>query len=752
MSVMLVTRRGFLGTLASAGAFVLGTRVLPLEALAREQFPQDAWEPNVYLALEPDGRALIIAHRSEMGTGIRTALPTVVAEELGADWERVEIVQALGDKKYGSQNTDGSCSIRDFYQPMREAGATARVMLERAAAAQWGVPADECRAENHFVVHQGSNRRLAFGELVAAARGLPVPEPAELRFKAPSEYRYVGKTMPVADLEAYVNGTGVFGMDAKIDGMIYAAILRPPVVGATLKSHDDSEALKVQGVTGTAVLDGLTFPVGMKPMGGVAVFATNTWAAFQGRNKLKAEWDAGVNGSYDTAAFKAEMQKTVASPQKVVRQAGDVDAAFAGAAKTVEAAYYTPMLSHSPMEPPVAVAKVTGDTVEIWAPTQNPQAVQDVVGEALGIPPTSVTCHVTLLGGGFGRKSFPDYCAEAALLSRQSGKPVKVVWSREDDIRSDFYHGECALYFKGALDGDNKPTAWLQRTTFPPIGSLYNADEQYGGGQLGMGFTDLPFRLDHLRVENGPSKAHVRIGWLRSVANVHHAFGIGSFVDEMAHAAGRDPIEFYLEALGPDRKLLDEMKAQGVELRGLSARPEFVPDTARLRHVIELVRDRSGWTGRQASKGHGWGFAAHRSFFSYIAVVAEVRVDERGQVAIPRVDIAVDCGRIVAPDRVRAQFEGAATFGASIALLGELTAKGGRVEQGNFNTYQVARIHQAPTITHVHIVDSDGAPAGVGEPGVPPMAPAICNAIFAATGTRVRDLPVKNTRLSGGTA
>ncbi|MGE3191371.1 MAG: molybdopterin cofactor-binding domain-containing protein, partial [Vicinamibacterales bacterium] len=527
MSVILVTRRGFLGTLASAGAFVLGTRVLPLEALTGGQVPLDAWQPNVYLALEPDGRALVIAHRSEMGTGIRTALPTVVAEELGADWGRVEIVQALGDKKYGSQNTDGSCSIRDFYEPMRQAGATARLMLERAAAARWGVPAGECRAENHEVVHQGSGRRLPFGDLVAAARGLPVPDAGELRYKSPAEYRYVGKTVPVVDLEGYVNGTGVFGMDARVDGMVYAAIVRPPVLGATLKSHDDTAALKVAGVSGTAVLDGLTYPVGMKPLGGVAVFASNTWAAFEGRKALKVEWDLGPNQAYESAAARAAMLDVVSKPQKVARQAGDVDAALQSAAKVVEAQYYTPMLSHAPMEPPVAVARVTGDTAEVWAPTQNPQAVQDVVGAALGIPPESVTCHVTLLGGGFGRKSFPDYCAEAALLARQAGKPVKVVWSREDDIRSDFYHGESALAFKAGLDGSGTITAWLQRTTFPPIGSIFNADEQYGGGQLGMGFTDVPFAIPNLRAENGPTRAHVRIGWLRSVANVHHAFGIG---------------------------------------------------------------------------------------------------------------------------------------------------------------------------------------------------------------------------------
>jgi isoquinoline 1-oxidoreductase beta subunit len=364
------------------------------------------------------------------------------------------------------------------------------------------------------------------------------------------------------------------------------------------------------------------------------------------------------------------------------------------------------------------------------------------VAAALGITETDVTCHVTLLGGGFGRKSFPDYCAEAAVISQKIGKPVQVVWTREDDIRHDFYHGECAMHMKGGLDAQGRPVAWLQRSVFPPIGSIFNAEEQYGGGQLNMGWTDVPFAIPHFRAENGPSPAHVRIGWLRAVANVHHAFGVQSFIDELAHLAGRDPIEFWLETLGAPRKLDAELKAQGYELRGIAARPEFVPDTARLRRVVELARDRSGWTTRKTSPGHGWGFAAHRSFFSYIATVVEVRVDDDGTVHVPRVDMAVDCGMIINPDRVIAQFEGAAVFGAGVALLGALTAEGGRIREANFHNYQVPRIHQAPLRTHVHIVETTEPPAGVGEPGVPPIPPAICNAIFAATGKRVRELPV----------
>jgi isoquinoline 1-oxidoreductase beta subunit len=742
-ALVTVTRRGFLGGLVTTSAFMLGCRLMPGGLVSETS--SGNWEPSVYLAIEPDGRVVIIAHRSEMGTGIRTVLPTIVADELEADWKQVSIVQALGDQKYGSQNTDGSCSIRDFYDAMRKAGATARTMLERAAAAGWNVPVEECRAQNHKIVHVPSKREASFGSLVAAASKLPVPATGELRFKSPSEYRYIGKDVPIVDLADLCNGRGTFGMDLKVPGMVYASIERPPVLGATLKSHDDSETKKVAGVEQTVVLEGITYPIGMKPVGGVAVIASNTWSAMRGRQRLKAEWDPGPHGTFNSATEKAEMIATAQRPQKVVRNGGDVDAAFAKATRVHEAQYYTPMLSHAPMEPPVAVASVQGGKAEIWAPTQNPQAVQEVVGAALGIRPADVTCHVSLLGGGFGRKSFPDYCAEAALLSRKIGKPVKVVWSRQEDLQSDFYHTASALYMKAALDAKGKPTAWLQRTVFPPIGSISDANEQYGGSQLSMGWTDVPFDIPNFRAENGPAKAHVRVGWLRSVANIYHAFAVQSFIDELAHAAKRDPIEYSLEALGADRKL--DLEAQGVEFQGPEGTSEFAPDTARLRRVIELVAERSGWANRKPTKNHAWGFAAHRSFLSYIATVVEVSIDDQGAIHIPRVDIAVDCGRVISPDRVTAQFEGASVFGAGLALVGEITAEAGRIQQANFNNYRVARMTEAPYRTNVHIVPSEAAPAGVGEPGVPPMAPALCNAIFAATGKRVRELPIKNTKL-----
>jgi isoquinoline 1-oxidoreductase subunit beta len=742
-AVQKVTRRGFLGGLASASALVVGCRLLP-EGLWG-QHTSGRWEPSVYLAIEPDGRVLVIAHRSEMGTGIRTVLPTVVADELEADWSRVEIVQALGDQKYGSQNTDGSCSIRDFYDAMRQAGATARTMLEQAAANAWNVPATECRARNHVVVHGPTKRETPFGDLVAAASRLTVPDAKTLTFKSPADYRYIGKDVPIVDLADLCNGRGTFGMDLKVPGMVYASIERPPVLGATLKQHDDTDARKVAGVEQTVVLDGITYPVGMKALGGVAVIASNTWAAMRGRQRLKAEWEPGPHAVFDSKTFKASLIETSQQPQRVARNGGDVDATFASASRVHEAQYYTPLLAHAPMEPPVAVAHVTGSKAEVWAPTQNPQAVQEVVAAALGIEQQDVTCHVSLLGGGFGRKSFPDYCAEAALLSRKVGKPVKVVWSRQEDLQFDFFHTCAALYMKAALDERGKPTAWLQRTVFPPIGATFDEKEQYGTDELSMGWTDVPFDIANFRAENGPAQAHVRIGWLRSVANVYHAFAVQSFIDELASAARRDPIEYTLDVLGPGRKL--DLKAQGVEFRGSEGQPAFFPDTARLRRVIELVAEQSGWANRKPTRNHAWGFAAHRSFLSYVATVVEVEIDEGGAIRIPRVDIAVDCGRVINPDRVRAQFEGAAVFGTGLALVGEITAEAGRIQQANFHNYRVARMQDAPYQTHVHLVPSEAAPAGVGEPGVPPMAPALANAIFAATGKRLRDLPLSQHKL-----
>jgi isoquinoline 1-oxidoreductase beta subunit len=747
-----VSRRRFLmGGIVAAGALVLGVRYYPRLSFG-DRLPSDTnadhatLHPSVYLGIDPDGTVWIVASRSEMGTTSRTTLPLIVADELDADWKRVKIEQAIGDERYGDQNTDGSHSIRSFYDAMRGAGATARFMLIQAAAQRWGVLAAECEADLHVVVHRSTNRRAGYGELASAAAKLPVPPKEALKLKPKGAWRYVGKGKVSYDLEALVTGKAIYGMDARVDGMVYASVERPPVLGGKVKSYDDKEALKVAGVRQTVPIDPFQPPPAFQPLGGIAVIADNTWAAFQGRKKLNISWDNGLNETYNSDAYKNELRETSHNPCKVVRNVGDADAVFAKGGKFQEADYYVPLLAHAAMEPLVALAEFKDGKATLWAPTQNPQGARDTVSKELGIAKEDVICHVTLLGGGFGRKSKPDYVAEAAVLSKKVGRPVKVVWTREDDIKFDYYNAVASMYMKATLGADGKPTAWLQRSVFPPIPSIFDVNAVYGDpGHLQQGWTDVPYDLPNLRIENGPAKAHVRIGWLRSVANIYHAFGIQCFTDELAHAAGRDPLDYLLDLIGDPRTI----DFKGVAYPNYGASMDAYPwETGRLRRVTELVAEKSGWGKRKHGKGTGIGIAAHRSFLTYVATVVEVEVNDQGEVRIPRVDMALDAGLVVNPEATRAQFEGAAVFGTSVVRSGEITAAKGVIDQSNFQDYPVARINEAPFQTNVYIVDSDAPPAGVGEPGVPPFVAAFCNAIFAATGKRVRDLPITKLGLS----
>jgi isoquinoline 1-oxidoreductase beta subunit len=740
-----VSRRGFLKDVLSGGALVLGAHFVPdlLRAAPIADTPADraVFHPNVFLGIETDGTIYIIAHRSEMGNGSRTALPRVLADELDADWNRVRIVQAAGDPRYGSQDTDASRSIHEFFDLMREAGATARFMLIRAAAGEWAVPSSECESSLHAVVHLPTRRQSAYGELALAASRLPVPKKEDLQLKPRTAWRYIGKDASLYDLEDICTGRAMYGIDARLQGMVYASVEHPPVLGGKVNSRRDQEALRVPGVRQTVLIEPFKPPHGVQPLGGVAVIADNTWAAFQGRKKLHVVWDHGPNAAYNSDQFRKELEETARHPGKVVRNEGDVDAEFAKGGKTLESEYYVPHLAHATMEPPVAVAEFRDGKVTAWAPTQNPQGVQDAIAHAVGIRKEDVTCHVTLLGGGFGRKSFSDFAVEAAVLSKKVGKPVKVVWSREDDIKFDYYLPVAAVYLKAAFDSRGKPTAWLQRSAFPPINSTFDSAARYGGWELKGNWIEVPFNVQNLRVENGPAQAHVRTGWLRSVASVYHTFAVQSFVDELAHHAGRDSLEYLLDLFGPPRIL-------NLNIPNYPSEPGFPLDIGRLRRVTEMAAEKAGWGRRKLGKGSGLGIAAQRYSFDYVASVVEVEVDERGDFRIPRVDTAVDCGTAVNPANIKAQFEGAAVFGTSIARSGEITATHGIIDQSNFHDYAVARIDEAPYQTNVYVDDSNAPPAGVGEPGVSLIAPALCNAIFAATGKRIRELPLSKNRLA----
>jgi isoquinoline 1-oxidoreductase beta subunit len=744
-----VSRRNVLKVLGIAGSFVLAAPVMSRPAFAYEtgagKMPHGVVvDPKVFVAIAPDGTVTIIAHRAEMGTGVRTSLPLIVAEEMEADWNRVKVQQAHGDEvKYGNQDTDGSRSTRHYLIPMRQIGAAARAMLESAAAKRLGVPVTEVKATNHEVVHAASGRRIGFGDLAADASKETVPAIGSLKLKDPKDFRYLGKgEISIVDLHDITTGAADYGADIRLPGMKYAVIARPPVTGGKLVSFDGADALKVSGVEKVMEVKGWPWPSKFQPLGGVAVIARNTGAAIKGRDALKIIWDDGANAKYESVAYRAELEDAARKPGLVLRKEGDVESALKGADKVITGEYYAPHLAHVSMEPPVAVADVKGDKAEIWAPVQSPGGTREDVAKTLGIPEDNVTINVTLLGGGFGRKSKCDYALEAALLSKELGAPVKVQWTREDDVQHDFLHTVSAERIEAGLDKSGKVVAWRHRSVAPTIASTFAAGAAHQAAfEIGMGLVDMPFEIANIQCENPEAPAHTRIGWFRSVSNIPHAFAVQSMVGEIAHATGRDQKDMLLELIGSPRIVkLDSVK----DLWNYGEPYDSYPiDTARLRKAVELVAEKGEW-GRSVPKGHGLGIAVHRSFVSYIATIVEVAVDDKGKLTVPRVDTAIDCGTYVNPERIQSQIEGAAIMGLSLAKYGEITFKDGRVQQKNFDDFPVIRMDEAPLITNVYIVPpgADTPPSGVGEPGVPPFAPALTNAIFAATGKRIRALPI----------
>jgi len=613
-------------------------------------------------------------------------------------------------------------------------------MLERAAAAQWGVHPGECRGVQNAVTGP-DGRELSYAELAGDAAAQPIPSEDEIRLKARDEWRYIGKPIPSLTVPQIVKGEGTFGMDVQLPDMLVAVIARPPQVFGKLRSYDAAKAMEVPGVVETVELPALEPPAGFKPLGGVAVVAKDTWAAMQGAQALEIEWDAGPNADYDSEAFEKTLIETAQQKGEVRRTRGDVYGALEQAEKRVRADYYMPHLSQSPMEPPAATARWDGDMVECWACVQAPQTARSQVAAATGVPEENVTINVTWLGGAFGRKSKPDFVVEAALIAREIGRPVKVTWTREDDIKHGYFHSVSAQHMEGGLDADGRCTAFLHRTVFPPIPSTFQAGvETPSWGELRLGATDNPFAVPNLQLETGDAPAKVRIGWLRAVANVYHAFAIQSFADELAHAAGRDPKEYLLELIGQPRYV--DPREEGAQYDNYGDPIDEYPiDTGRLANVVEIAAEMAGW-GRSLPEGRGLGIAAHRSFLTYAATVIEVEVDDEGRLRIPKVWSALDAGTVVNTRHTAAQIEGGTLYGLSNALYGEITAENGVIQQGNFPGWRIMRIDEAPREMETHIVESDAPPGGVGEPPTPPAAPALTNAIFAATGTRIRRLPV----------
>jgi isoquinoline 1-oxidoreductase beta subunit len=728
-----VSRREFLKLCPSASAgLVLGFSLLTDSSVRRASAAQaEPFAPNAFLSIGADGKITIWSPKSEMGQGVRTALPMILAEELDADWAAVAVEQADLDAKYGDQITGGSFSVRGAWEPLRKAGAAARAMLVAAASAKWNVEASTCRTEAGAVIHT-SGRRLNYSELVSAASRLPVPNDVVL--KDPKDFRILGKATPRKDTPAKVDGSAVYGLDVQMPGMLYATITHCPVFGGEIRSFDAAKAKAVKGVrdviaiTRTEMLHQFSFEPSGKghsnyTRSGVAVVADSTWAAIQGRKALAVTWDEGSNAGISTAALREGLAKLADGPATVISNDGDAAKTMDQAAKRVTAEYEVPFLAHATMEPVNCTALATDKGCEIWAPTQIPNAAAVSIAKALNIPRDSVKVHVTFLGGGFGRRLMQDYAVEAALVSKAMRAPVKLVWTREEDIQQDYYRPASLHRLQAGLDEHGQPVAWIHRAVSPSIsiflegtGIEPRAASEVNGPDFPAGF------IPNFRLEFSAAPSPVALGYWRSVENSGNIFVVQSFLDEVAAASGKDPVEFRLKMLGEPRRI-----------------GQF--DTGRLKRVIELAASKADW-GKPMPQRSGRGIAAFFGYASYVAQIAEVAVATDGNVKVNRVVCAIDCGIAVNPDTVRAQMEGGIVFGLTAALKGEITLDRGRVQQSNFNNYRMLRLSEMPKV-EVHVVASSEAVGGTGEPGVPPIAPAVTNAIFAATGKRVRRLPIR---------
>jgi isoquinoline 1-oxidoreductase subunit beta len=716
MSLQKVSRREFLkATGMTAGGLVMGV-TLPMSLHAEED--KAGFHPQVFIHIADNGDTTLYCGRAEMGQGVSTALPAAVADELEADWSRVKVLQGDGDKKYGSQATSGSRSINEFFMPMRTAGAAMREMLIKAASQSWGVAESDCYAELHFVHNKKNKKKLSYGELATKAGKLAVPQKPALKSK--EQFRYIGKPLDRHDQDEVVVGQRIYGIDTKIPGLKYAAITHVPVYGGKLKSVDKTEAMKMKGVIDVVEVERIKHP--FSSVGGVAVVADNTWTAQQALKALKIEWDLGENQSHNSKEYMQQLVKNVEAPAQAIFNRGDVDKALDEAEITHSASYTGGYLSHSPLEPNASVAFVQDNACEIWAATQNPQDIQKVVGIFLGRKEEDITVHSTAAGGAFGRKSKCDYVHEAAAISKATGVPVQLTWSREEDTRTGYYHSINAQHLKAGLDKDGNVSAWLQRAAFPSIGSTFNPSQDRANERDFRRPIAHSYGITNYKLESGHAPAHTRIGWYRAVYDIFYGFAINVFTDELAQKAGKDTVSFL-------HNIYDNNKD-----------PALVESARRCRNVLDLAAKKGGW-GKKMPENHGLGIAVHYSYNSYLAML--VHVETKGEdIKVHRVDCAVDCGLVLNPDIATAQMEGAVVMGLSLSLREDVTFRDGAVVNSNYHDYPVLRHNEVPEV-HVHFTNTDKSPTGLGEPGVPTFAPALINAIYAASGTRYRSIPIK---------
>jgi isoquinoline 1-oxidoreductase subunit beta len=729
-----VSRRNFLKTTAASGAaLVIGFPWGP-RAFAQDQ-PQEKPKVNpfdAWLHIDKDGDVTLIVPKSEMGQGVFTSLAMILADELEVDWRKVHVEHAETKPDIYDLGTGGSGSVFGSYLPLRQAGAAAREMLITAAAQSWGVDPKTCHASEGAVIHNPRAHALTYAELVDRASKLPVPDLKKVTLKNPDDFRYVGRDIPHIELPTKVDGTAQFGIDVRVPGMLYAVIARCPVYGGKAKSFDATKAKAVAGVREVVEIPAVTPEC--HTFGGIAVVADSSWAAMKGRDALKVEWDNGPAGNENTASLSEQLQSLTANPCKVVRADGDADAVLAKAGRKVEAAYELPFQAHATMEPMNCTADVRADRAELWAPTQSPDWIQGTVAQVLGLKPPAVNVHTTLMGGGFGRRYHTDFGVEAAQVSRAAGKPVQVLWTREDDIQHDFYRQAFHHRMAAAWDEQGKITAWRHRIASTSIAVFWRPNPKPEESEIG-GALWPPYAMSSFRIEYAPAKSGIPVMWWRSVEESSSGFAVESFVDELAAAAKVDPLEFRIRLLGERPRKVGHAQSED----------DVLLDTARFKGVLQLAAEKAGW-GKSSAQGHGLGIAAFYSFNTYAAHVADVSVERGGKLKVDRITSAVDCGRVIDPQGVKAMMEGAVAYALS-AVFSEITIEGGHAKQSNFDTYDILRMRDMPQVD-VYMVASKEAPTGMGEPGLPPVAPAVANAIFAATGKRIRRLPIRATDLA----